>query len=99
MSINFVLRDNPSKELSTISVINNDKISLLPINHDTQCILPSNDHVRAEIIDSPSNIVKGSEFEQDNSLPYNGQTISVRHLVEKFENNSARKIYRTEKYL
>ncbi|CAF4383120.1 unnamed protein product, partial [Rotaria sordida] len=34
---------------------------------------------------------------QGDSLSFNDQTINVRDLIEKFENNSIRKIYRKEK--
>ncbi|CAF0753790.1 unnamed protein product [Rotaria sordida] len=97
ISINSSSKTNISKELSIINVINNDEISSSSIKYGIQWTLPSKDDIQVEIIKSSSNIVKTSEFDQGDSLSFNDQTINVRHLIEKFENNSIRKIYRKEK--
>ncbi|CAF4771877.1 unnamed protein product, partial [Rotaria magnacalcarata] len=44
-----------------------------------------------ETIDSSSNIMKTSEFDQGDSLSLNDQTKSVRHLMEIFEDSSIQK--------
>jgi hypothetical protein len=85
-----------NKELSVINVINNDEILSSPIKYGIQWSLPSNDDEQTRTINSPSTIPKTSEFDQGDSVSFSDQTISVKNLIEKFENDSiysTRKIY------
>ncbi|CAF0840406.1 unnamed protein product [Rotaria sordida] len=88
---------SPTGGRRRVECVNNDEISSSSIKYGIQWTLPSNEDIQVEVIKSSSNIVKTSEFDQGDSLSFNDQTINVRDLIEKFENNSIRKIYRKEK--
>jgi len=83
-----------NKNLSIINVITNDEISSSPVKYGIQWALTTNKDDQSEIINSPSNILKTSQID---SLSFGDQTTNVRHLIEKFENNSMEKTYRKEK--
>ncbi|CAF0722187.1 unnamed protein product [Rotaria sp. Silwood1] len=97
IAVNSSSKTNSSKELSIINVINNGEISPFSIKYGIQWTLPLNQDIQPGVIKSSSYIVKTSEFDQGDSLSFNDQTVNVRHLIEKFENNSIRKTYGKEK--
>ncbi|CAF4010611.1 unnamed protein product [Rotaria magnacalcarata] len=75
---------------------NNDTIYSSSIKYGIQWTIPSSDDSQMETIDSSSNIMKTSEFDQGDSLSLNDQTKSVRHLMEIFEDSSIQKSDQTE---
>ncbi|CAF4538516.1 unnamed protein product [Rotaria socialis] len=96
--INTPFKFHNAKTLPIINVIDNDRIYSSSIKYGIQWTIPSNDDSQIETVNSSSNIMKTSEFDQGDSLSLNDQTKSVRHLMEKFEDNSIQKSDQTEKY-
>ncbi|CAF3074084.1 unnamed protein product [Rotaria socialis] len=94
--INTPFKFHNAKTLPIINVIDNDRIYSSSIKYGIQWTIPSNDDSQIETADSSSNIMKTSEFDQGDSLSLNDQTKSVRHLMEKFEDNSIQKSDQTE---